>query len=214
MAMGFKAASYNPRIDPTEFVATVDNPYLPLVPGTTYKIIEKEGDETRQNDIVVTHDTRTIMGVSCVVVHDTVTIGGTLAEDTYDWFAQDNHGNVWYFGEDTTEYKPSGKVSTEGSWEAGVKGAKPGIVMYGQPKPGEPYRQEYLHGEAEDMGQVISLGQEVTVPFGHFTDCVRTKEWSLLESGSEAKWYCKGVGVVRTESTAGEVATLQTVSKE
>ena len=213
-ALGFRDTSYRPQIDPADFRATVDNPYYPLVPGTTLKYVETSKGETTENEITVTHHTKVIMGVKCVVVHDKVTQDGALKEDTYDWLAQHKDGSVWYFGEDTKEFSPGGRVSTQGSWEAGVNGAQPGILMPANPKPGEPYRQEYGPGVAEDMGQVVATGESVTVPAGTFTGCVKTKDWSLLESGSENKWYAKGVGVVKEVSTAGDVATLVAIVRE
>ena len=204
---------YHPAIDPTNFQATVDNPYLPLVPGTTFKFIEKQGKRISENEVTVTHDSKVVMGVKCVVVHDVVKEKGVLEEDTFDWYAQDKQGNVWYFGEDTKEFHAHGKVSTEGSWEAGVDRNQPGIIMPGRPEIGEPYRQEYGPGHAEDMGQVVAVNDSVTVPYGSFTGCVRTKEWSLLEAGSEKKWYARGLGVVRTESEAKEVAVLVSVTQ-
>ena len=201
----YSAADFSPG-------APIDNPYFPLVPGTTMKFLEKDGIKTAENTVEVTHDTKMIGGVECVVVHDMVSGNGTVTEDTYDWYAQAKDGTVWYFGEDTKEFKPGGQVDTKGSWEAGVKGAQAGVIMPAVATPGEPYRQEYLAGEAEDMGQVMALGESVTVPAGTFADVVRTKEWSLLESGSEKKWYAKGVGVVREEATAGEVATLISIT--
>jgi hypothetical protein len=205
--------AYHPVVEPTNFQAAVDNPYFPLVPGTTFKFLEKSGKSTSENEVTVTHDTKVIMGVTCVVVHDKVTQKGVLKEETFDWYAQDKQGNVWYFGEATKEYLARGKVSTEGSWEAGVDGAQPGIIMQGQPAPGEPYRQEYSAGRAEDMGQIVAVADSVTVPYGTFAGCVRTKEWSMLEPGTEKKWYAKGLGVVRTESTTKEVATLVSVTR-
>ena len=207
------ASAYHPAIDPANFQAVVDNPYFPLVLGTRFKYVEKLGWYTRENVVTVTHDTKTILGVNCVVVHDHVHQKGVLREDTFDWYAQDKQGNVWYFGEDTREYGEKGKVSTEGSWEAGVDGAQPGILMKGQSVPGEPYRQGYLAGHAEDMGQIIAVNDLVTVPFGSFSGCVRTKEWSMLEPGTERTWYAKGIGVVRTESTTREVAALVSVTR-
>ena len=205
---------YKPSIDPANFTATIDNPYYPLVPGTTWKLVERAGKRiTEENTIEVTRDTRDVMGVHCVVVHDVVLIKGKLREETYEWFAQDKQGNVWYFGEDTREFGPHGGVSTEGSWEAGVKGGQPGIAMPGDPKPGPPYRQEYGPGAAEDMGQVIALSDTVVAPAGTYETCVRTKEWSLLESGSERKWYAKGVGYVKGESPHHEVARLVEFTK-
>lgn len=202
---------YHPTIDPANFTSVVDNPYFPLKPGTTTTFVEKEGRETRENKVTVTHDTKTIMGVICVVVHDTVTLDGKLKEDTLDWYAQDKEGTVWYFGEATKEFKPGGRVSTEGSWEGGVNG-QPGIMMPAHPAPGEPYRQEYSANSAEDMGQVISVGETVTVDAGTFKNCVKTKDWSLLESGSEKKWFAPGVGFIRSKSTGGEVVQLVSVT--
>ena len=209
-----KTSDYHPAIDPANFTHVIDHPYFPLVPGTTFNILEKEGRETRENTITVTHDTKTVMGVKCVVVHDTVTVGGKMMEETFDWYAQDKQGAVWYFGEATKEFKSGGRVSEEGSWEAGVKGAQPGIAMPAHPKPGEPYRQEFLAGAAEDMGQVVAVGESVTVPAGTYKDCVKTKDWSLLESGHEHKWYARGIGFVRSESSSGEVATLVSITKK
>lgn len=205
---------YHPEIDPGNFTHVVNNPYFPLVPGTTTVFVEKEGRETRENKVTVTGETKKIMGVKCVVVHDTVTLDGKMVEDTLDWYAQDKQGAVWYFGEATKEFKSGGRTSTEGSWEGGVKGAQPGIVMPAAPKPGDPYRQEFLSGEAEDMGQVVTTNETVTVPAGTYKNCVKTKDWSMLESGSEFKWYAKGIGFVRSESTVGEVVTLTSVTQK
>ena len=124
-----RSGPYHPVIDPAHFQVNVDNPYFPLVPGTTFKFVEKLGKHVSENEITVTHDTRTIMGVPCIVVRDVVREKGTLKEDTFDWYAQDKQGNVWYFGEDTKEYLANGKVDTEGSWEAGVDRNQPGIIM-------------------------------------------------------------------------------------
>ena len=212
VALGLRTDPYHPHVDPADFGTRVDNPYFPLVPGTTVKFIEKSPEGTMENEIEVTHDTKMIMGVQCVVVHDVVSQNGVLKEDTYDWYAQDKAGTVWYFGEATKEFKPGGRVSTEGSWEAGVNG-QPGIIMPANPQVGEPYRQEYSPGNAEDMGQVVGVNDSVTVPYGTFTGCVKTEDWSMLEAGSENKWYAKGLGVVRAESTAGEVAVLVSVTR-
>jgi hypothetical protein len=210
---GESKGPYHPTIDPSNFSVVVNNPYFPLVPGTTRIFAEKDGEDTMQSTVTVTHDTKMIMGVKCVVVHDVITEEGEVQEDTYDWYAQDKKGAVWYFGEATREFKGRGRVSTEGSWEAGLNG-QPGVIMPAHPVPGAPYRQEYSPDNAEDMGQVVALNESVTVPFGSFAGCVRTKEWSLLESGTEKKWYAKGVGVIRVESTGGEVMTLISVKHE
>lgn len=198
---------YQPIIDPSNFSAVVNHPYYPLAPGTTMIFRETDGIETRERAITVTRDTKMVMGVKCVVVHDVVALRGEVQEDSYDWYAQDKQGTVWYFGEATREFLGGGRVSEEGSWEAGVNG-QPGIMLPGRLVPGPPYRQEYSPSRVEDMGQVVALNESVTVPYGSFTGCVRTKEWSMLESGSDKKWYAKGIGVIRVESPAGEVMVL------
>ncbi|MEO5989016.1 MAG: hypothetical protein ABIU54_03305 [Candidatus Eisenbacteria bacterium] len=203
---------YAPRIEPANFQSGVDHPYFPLKPGTKLRYVEKEGSEVRDNRVAVTSETKTIMGVECVVVHDELWIGGKLFEDTYDWYAQDKKGNVWYFGEDTREFHAGGKVDTHGSWLAGVGGAQPGIVMPAPVTPGAAYRQEYLAGEAEDMGQIIAVAEKVTVPAGSYTNCVRIKEWSMLESGTARKWYAKGIGCIRAQGPGREVSTLTSVT--
>jgi hypothetical protein len=204
---------YSPQINPADFSTTVDNPFLPLVPGTTH-VYELETDEGKETiTVTVTDETRVVMGVTCVVVRDTVRFEsaeseletaetspaeeGELVEDTYDWFAQDSAGNVWYFGEDSTEYEDGMAVSTDGSWEAGVDGSKPGIIMLADPQLGDMYRQEYYEGEAEDMAQVVALNTSVMVPYGSFAGCLQTKEWTPLEPDVfEYKYYAPGVGPV------------------
>jgi uncharacterized membrane protein YkoI len=195
---------YNPVIDPNNFVEGVDNPYFPLTPGTTFIYEGETEDGTEHIEVLVTDDTKVILGVECVVVRDTVSVDGEMTEDTYDWYAQDVEGNVWYMGEDTKEYENGEVVGTAGSWEAGVDGAKPGIVMQAAPPAGEPYRQEYYAGEAEDMAQVISLIESARVPYGSYDNLLVTKEWTPLEPGiAENKYYAAGVGLVLEETVQG-----------
>jgi hypothetical protein len=186
------------QIDPDDFVSVIDNPYFPLTPGTTFIYRgETEGEPTR-NETYVTYDTKLILGVTTTVVHDQAFDKGVLVEDTFDWYAQDVDGNVWYFGEDTKELDKNGNViSTEGSWEAGVDGAEPGIVMLADPKKGDRYQQEFAPGIAEDMAQVIGFEDSFCVRYGCFEDVLVTKEWTPLERGVvENKYYAKGVGFI------------------
>ena len=184
--------AYAPHIDPADFTTTIDNNYFPLKEGTTFVY---EGGGAERSEMTVTSDTKKVMGVQCVVVDDREWDGGKLIERTYDWFAQDKKGTVWYFGEDTKEYENGKVVSTKGSWEAGVDGAKPGIIMQADPKVAESYRQEYYPGEAMDMARVLSLNASVTVPYGSFDHVLQTKEWTPLQPGfSEKKYYVRGVG--------------------
>lgn len=185
--------TYNPSINPSDFVTAVDNPLWPLVPGTRY--VYQGGDE--MIEVTVTYDTKDILGITNIVVRDVVSVGGEIIEDTYDWYAQDAAGNVWYFGEDTKEYEDGIVVSTAGSWEAGVDGAKPGIVMHAIQAIGFPYRQEYYACEAEDMAEVVSLDESVTVPYGNFNNCLQTREFTpLAPEVNEYKYYCSGIGLV------------------
>ncbi len=194
---------YNPVIDPAHFVEGVDNPYFPLIPGTTLIYEGTTEDGTEHIEVSVTDETRKILGVDCVVVHDTASVDGVLVEDTYDWYAQDMDGNVWYMGEDTRAYH-EGTVSTAGSWEAGVDGAKPGIVMQAALQIDQPYRQEYYAGEAEDMAQVLSLTESVNVTYGSYDHLLMTKEWSPLEPDvTEHKYYAEGIGLVLEETVQG-----------
>lgn len=193
------AGVYDVTIEPARFSSVVTNAYAPKIPGSTW-IYEATDDEGEIEIITVTvlDETRTIMGVEAIVVHDAVTTeDGQLVEDTYDWFAQDDEGAVWYFGEDTTSYV-DGVADTAGAWEAGVGGALPGVVMPATPVVSDVgYRQEFLAGEAEDMGQVIGFDQSVTVPAGSFDTLVVTRDWTPLEPDAvEEKYYAPGVGFV------------------
>ncbi len=189
---------YDPLIDPAEFTTIINNTYLPLAPGTvfTYEGLSEDGPE--RNIVVVTGQTKVVVGVTCVEVWDRVWLNGSLVEETLDWYAQDREGNVWYFGEDSKELDNGVVVSTEGSWEAGVDGAKPGIVMEAHPAVGDKYRQEYYKGEAEDMAEVVDVNVSVVVPFGSYTGCLQTNEWTPLEKGySEDKYFAPGIGMVQ-----------------
>jgi hypothetical protein len=183
--------AYTPHIDPSEFTPKIDNEYFPMKPGTTF-LYEGKGE---RDEMSVTSETKKVMGVECVVVDDRAWEDGKLIEQTYDWFAQDDKGTVWYFGEDTKEYENGKVVSTKGSWEAGVDGAKPGIIMPAHPKVGQSYHQEYYPGEAMDMGRVLSLNTSVTVPYGSFDHALETREWTPLQPVFfEKKYYVRGVG--------------------
>jgi len=192
------AAPAPPEINPDNFVRRVTNPYYPLKPGTTFLYKgETEGIPT-SNVTYVTHDTKKILDVTTTVVHDQAFENGVLVEDTFDWFAQDKAGNVWYFGEDTKELDAGGNViSTEGSWEAGVDGAQPGIIMLAHPQVGDRYYQEFYPGVAEDQAKVLSVDESVCVEYGCFDNVLVTKDWTQLEPGvSENKYYAENVGFI------------------
>jgi len=191
--------AYNPTIDPANFTTTIDNPYFPLKPGTTYVYEGPTSQGFIRNTVEVTTNTKLIDGVTCVEVHDQVFTDGMLSEDTLDWFAQDKDGNIWYFGEDSDELVNGRVSSLGGSWLGGVNGASPGIVMEAHPKVGDFYRQEFLLNEAEDSAGVLDLNQTATVPAGTYHHCLETAEITGLEPGAlEHKFYAPGVGNVLT----------------
>jgi hypothetical protein len=192
-------APYDPVIDPSNFIAPVDNPYFPLTPGTTFVYEGHISQGLEHDEFGVTHNTRVILGVTCVEIHDTVTTDGELKEDTLDWFAQDREGNVWYFGENTHELEGGLITTIEGTFMAGVNGDKPGIIMKAHPAIGDFYRQEFSLGNAEDFAETLSLTDSVTVPAGTFHNCQKSKETTPLETDLlEDKFYAPGVGNVLT----------------
>ena len=192
-------------LKPSDFVSVIDNPFFTLQPGTTFTSASADGSEV--GTFVVTRRTKVIAGVTCVVVEDTVKVDGELAEKTFDYFAQDKAGNVWYFGEDTKEFEDGKVVSTDGTWRAGVDGATPGFIMLAAPQVGDAYDQENAVGVAEDHAEVLSLTESVTAPYGSFDDVLQTLETSPLDPGlTEKKHHAAGVGfLLATDAETGEV---------
>ena len=191
------------RLDPTAFTTEIDNPFLPLAPGSRWVYREVENGRTQRVVVTVTDRVRRVDGVRARVVHDVVSAGGKPIEKTYDWYAQDAAGNVWYMGEDTKEYEHGKVASTAGSWEAGVDGAQAGIAMPADPQVGMSYRQEYYAGEAEDRGRVLGLHAEAVVPFDHYRNALMTEDSTPLEPLVEHKVYARGIGPVQTIAVAG-----------
>jgi hypothetical protein len=138
--------------------------------------------------MVVTDQTKQILGVTCTVVQDTVSENGNPIERTFDWYAQDKQGNVWYMGEDSREMKNGRFVRASDSWESGVDGAQPGIIMPANPQPGDVNRQEYYPpGGALDQAHVLRLDGHVKVAYGTFKRVLVTEEWSPVEPQLEQK---------------------------
>jgi len=196
-----------PDVSGVTFVAEVTNPLFPLPVGSkrTYELKTVEG--TERVEIEVLAESKTIMGARAVVVKDVAYLNDVIVEETKDWFAQDDAGNVWYLGEDTCEFEDGACASHHGAWEWGVDGALPGIIMRADPRvDGQPYYQEYYEGEAEDVGEVIGTGESVDVPAGKFSACVETRDTSTLEKNlDEKKFYCPGIGEALVKEGAGDV---------
>jgi hypothetical protein len=190
---------------PEHFAAQIDNPWFPLKPGTTYVYRGRKDGKPSREVLEVTHLTKTIQGVRATVLHDNLYLDGKLGERTTDWYAQDADGNVWYLGEATAELDRMGRVtSTEGSWEAGVDGAEPGIYMPAHPKVGESFSQEFYKGHAEDHFKVLSLHASARVPYVSSQQTLLTKEWTPLEPGViDHKVYVRGIGTVLEQQVGG-----------
>lgn len=205
---------YAPVLDPADFVDVIDNPFLPFAPGSRW-VYEGPADEPGKVERIVVEvlaERKEIKGITATVVRDTVTVDGELLEDTLDWFAQDREGNVWYLGEDVKNYEDGELVDTDGSFEMGVDGALPGIVMLADPQVGDAYRQEYYVGEAEDMGEVVATSGSRTVPAGTFGDVLVTRDWNPLEPEVvEQKTYARGVGLIHEQKVRGETGTVSLV---
>ncbi len=204
--------AYDPVIDPSQFTSVVDNPYLPWPVGAMWMYESQTDEGLEAIEITVLPETREILGVPCVTVRDVVTLGGDLVEDTLDWYAQDAAGNVWYFGETSFSFEGGYVSSIDGSWLAGVNGAKPGIVMLGAPVAGTTYRQEWaIADDAEDAGTVEAIDASVTIGLGSFVNCVQTLDFSPVEPDAlEHKFFAPGIGFI-FETKEGSTETLELV---
>lgn len=190
---------------PSEFAPRVDNAWFPLRPGTTLLYRGRKDGELSRDRMRVLRRHQTILGVRATVVSDKLYLRGKLEERTRDWYAQDERGNVWYLGEATAELNPNGSVRTrEGSWQAGVDGARAGIFMPAHPHRGQTGIQEMLAGEAEDHFRVLSRSASVRTPAAASHHALLTREWTPLEPGVvDHKLYAKGFGTVLEETVKG-----------
>jgi hypothetical protein len=197
LVAGACGAGSKPVIDPTDFVEAIDNPYLPFTPGTRW-VYEGDVDGAHERiEVTVTSDRKEVLGVSALVVSDVNYVDGDLVAKTVDWYAQDRDGKVWYLGEATEEYENGELVGTEGSWEAGVDGAEPGIFMVAEPRVGETY-----HQHDQDAAEVVRLGVDHSIGPGDYRDVVVVLESSPQEPDVvEEKYYAPGVSGRSTRST-------------
>jgi hypothetical protein len=204
---------YKPKFDQANFVGTIDNKYWPLKPGTTFHYKGVKGTQHQIDNETVTHQTKRILGVPSTVVRDTVLAHGIPIERTFDWYAQDKYGNVWYMGENSLERTHGHLARASDSWESGVNGGKPGIIVPGNPQPGDAYRQEYYPpGQALDEARVLSLDGHTTVRAGRFTGVLVTSERSPLEPQTEQKYYAPGTGDVKEKVVKGHHEVFKLVS--
>jgi hypothetical protein len=194
-------SNYQPNVVPANFTNSTmfTNPYLPFEAGKKYIYEAATADGTERVEVQRIDGSKIVMGITCIIVNDKVWLNNVLIEDTDDWFAQDNDGNVWYMGEDVDNFNDDGSFKDHhGAWEAGVDGALPGLIMPANPTKGFAYRQEYYFNEAEDQAEIVALNVTVETPYGIFTNCIQTHEWTELEpDANETKYYAAGIGVVK-----------------
>src|SRR5437870_7835847 len=206
-------SDYEPVLDPANFVTVIDNPYFPLPVGRTLVYEGIKDGQSQIDTVTVTDQTKVIEGITARMVSDVATHDGTLLEKTFDFYAQDKQGNVWYLGEDTTAFLPNGKTDTSGSFVAGVNGAQPGIIMEANPQIPDAYRQECAAGQAEDTAWVVATGGTVSVPYGKVRNVLTTLESTQLEPGAyDEKIYGPGIGIVSERSLTGPSESAQLVS--
>jgi hypothetical protein len=205
---------YEPVLDPADFSTVIDNPYFPLPVGRTLVYQGVKDGQTQEDRVTVTKQTKVVAeGITARVVTDVATHDGKLLEKTADWYAQDDHGNVWYLGEDTAAYSPNGKIDTSGSWEAGVHDAEPGLIMEKDPQIPDAYRQELLSGQAEDTAWIVDRGGSVSVPAGTFKNTLTSLEATRLEPGAyDQKVYAPGIGIVVEQALTGATEYAKLVS--
>ena len=204
---------YAPQISPSEFVTGIDNPWLPYAPGTRIRFEGVRG-RTPQRDVEhVLQHTKTVQGVRATIVRDKVSEHGRVVERTDDWYAQDRSGNVWYLGEASFERRHGKLVRASDSWEWGVDGALPGIIMPAHPQTGDAYRQEhYAPGEALDQARVLPRRARLTVLYGTFRHVLVTSERSPLEPQTENKYFVRGLGEIAERVVKGHHETFELVS--
>ncbi|MEA2433608.1 MAG: hypothetical protein QOG54_1065 [Actinomycetota bacterium] len=198
------------NLDPADFVAEIDHPYWPMKPGTRWVYREAEqGGDTARVVVKVTDKKREIIGIQATVVHDVLYEHGEILENTWDWYAQDKDGNIWYLGEKTKEFDGK-KVNTEGSWEAGVDGAEAGVALPANPEDGQTYRQEYYAGHAEDKAEILATNEWAETPYGFFQNVVTTRDFTAIEPKVlEHKFYALGVGPVIELGISGGAARTE-----
>ena len=200
-------------LNPSDFTTEIDNPFLTWRPGTTFVAKDSDGSRVVTE---VTRETRVVDGVTTVVVRDIAYDGKNVVEDTFDWYAQDRAGNVWYFGEDTTSFEEDGTTSKAGSFESGVAGARAGIVMLANPEVGDNYFQEQAPGVAEDQATVLSVDASESVAYGNFVGgLLQTHDFTELDlTALEDKYYAEGIGFVLATTPDGGREELISIQEQ
>jgi hypothetical protein len=177
-----------PSVDPDDFVTGIDNPWLPLRVGASWKY-DVTGDRPATR-IVTTHEGPDIEGVATTAVLAVTTTADGRATEVSDFYAQDESGNVWWFGR-------------EGEWQAGEDGAQAGLAMAARPRVGDGYREAYAAGVVDRRAEVIGVEGSRTVPDGEYDDLLTVAVTSPLTGVVEEAYYAEGVGLVSLETVQG-----------
>lgn len=172
------------------------NPYFNLEPG--YQLV-LEGGGTRLQ-ITVLNETKQVAGVDTRVVEEREWKDGELYEVARNYFALcEQTRDVFYFGEDVDFYEKGKIVKHDGTWLAGVQDNRPGLFMPGTPKVKMKYYQEIAPGIAMDRAEIVSVDDTCKTPAGTFSRCLKVKESSAIDVGSEYKYHAPGIGLIRDE---------------
>lgn len=199
-----------PDVEEAEFSnpTNITNPYYGPPEGHIYEYqgFELENGELpdEPSEVIFIErrtETKVVMGITSIIQRDYVMEDGVILEDTDDWLAQDDDGNLWYMGELSKNYDEEGNfIGTEGSWEAGVDGALPGYWLPADPVVGQVYYQEWYEGEAEDFAEVIAINETVVTDLGTFENVLVTKDINPFEEDVyELKYYAPGTGLILEE---------------
>ena len=181
---------------PTVF-GPVEHRYFPVEPGTVWTYEGSRNGAHRRDVVRVLHDTRTVMGVECSALFQEMYLDGVLVERTWEWFAGDQDGNLWKFGEESFDFEDGLVVLTEDSWEAGVGGALPWMVLVADPRPGD------VTTNGDEIIQVVSVSAVALVPAGVFRECLEAVENPDDEDDKDVIIYAPGVGLVSETGTDG-----------
>jgi len=208
------SARYEPVLRASNFASTIDNRYYPLPIGRTWVYQGIKDGQSQVDAVRVLAQTKLVAdGIRARVVSDIATHGTKVLEKTFDWYAQDRQGNVWYLGEGTAAYLPNGKTDKSGSWQAGVGDAEPGLIMEAAPKVRDAYRQEYQASAAEDTAWIVGGRQTITVPYGTLDHVITSLEATRVEPGLyDQKVYAPGIGIVLERALTGPTETARLVA--
>jgi len=194
--------------DPANFSdsTTIDNEWLPLVPGRKLVLRGVTEGRHRRAVLIATDLTKVINGVRTTVMWHRDYQSGELTEAELAFFAQDDDGNVWNLGQYPEEYVNGVFVGAPNVWIAGIADAEAGVKMPAEPEAGGP---EYIQGFAPEIDFLVCAkviakdeGAEHCVPLKCYDSILVTEERSPLDpgSGQQRTYHAKEVGTAQITS--------------